>query len=143
MNRRRSFILLGLLCACSAGMDSARAAEPDPARVEVFYFHRTLRCPTCLTMETFTAEAAEHFSAEKNTGRLRFRAINLDDEGPRHFAQDYGLEFSSVVLSRWTNGQEAAWTNLPSAWSVVGDRSNFIAYVEMEISKQLGQLPKE
>jgi hypothetical protein len=48
-----------------------------------------------------------------------------------------------VVLSRRVSGKEVAWTNLPAVWEVVGDKSNFIAYVEMEIAKQLEQLPKE
>ena len=138
MSRRGSFVLLGLLLACSAS-----ATDPTPSCVDVFYFHRTLRCPTCLNMEAFTAETAEHFSAERDAGRIRFRAINLDDESDRHFEQDYSLEFSSVVLSRRVNGQEVAWTNLPSIWELVGDKQNFIAYVETEISKQLDQLPKE
>jgi len=136
-------VFLGVLLAGLPFADRPTAAESDPAHVAVFYFHRTARCPTCLNMEAHTIEAVGHFPAERETGRILFRAVNLDDESERHFAQDYALEFSSVVLSRRVNGQEAAWTNLPAVWSVVGDKSNFIAYVEMEIAKQLEQLPKE
>ena len=142
MIRRRPFARLGLLLlACAA---AGRAAAPPPAaHVDVLYFHRTARCPTCLDMEAYAAEAAAHFPAERKAGRILFRAINLDDESNRHYEQDYALEFSSVVLSRRVNGQETAWTNLPAAWSVVGDKPNFIAYVETEIARQLEKLPKE
>jgi hypothetical protein len=142
MKSLRLIFLPGLLLACAAIL-SAAAVEPALTRLEVFYFHRTLRCQSCLNMEAFTAEAAQCFSAEQDTGRLHFRAINLDDENDRPFEQDYALEFSSVVLSRRVNGQEVAWTNLPSVWELVGDKQNFIAYVETEIAKQLAQLPKE
>ena len=116
---------------------------PAEAQVEVFYFHRTLRCPSCVDMETFAAEAVGHFTDAQNAGRLRWRVINLDDEGNRHFEQDYALEFNSVVLSRRVNGQEVAWTNLPDAWKLIGDKPTFIAYIESEILPQLEQLPKE
>ena len=141
MSRRQPFALLGLLLLVSMAAGWA-AAPPPAAHVDVFYFHRTARCPTCLDMEAYTAEAAGHFSAEREAGRIHFRAVNLDDENDRHYEQDYALEFSAVVLSRRVNSQEAAWTNLPDAWAFVGDKSNFLAYVETEISKQLEQLPK-
>ena len=142
MSRRQPFVRLGLLLlACTAA--GWAAAPPPAAHVDVLYFHRTARCPTCLDMEAYTAEAAGRFAAGREAGRILFRAINLDDETDRHYEQDYALEFSSVVLSRRVNGQEAAWTNLPAVWSVVGDKPNFIAYVETEIARQLEQLPKE
>ena len=142
MSRRQPFALLGLLLLASTAAGWA-AAPPLATHVDVLYFHRTARCPTCLDMEAYAAEAAAHFPAEREAGRILFRAINLDDENARHYEQDYALEFSSVVLSRRVNGQEAAWTNLPAVWSVVGDKPNFIAYVETEIAGQLEQLPKE
>ena len=122
---------------------TAAGAPPAEAQVEVFYFHRTLRCPSCVDMETFAAEAVGHFTDAQKAGRLRWRVINLDDEGNRHFEQDYALEFNSVVLSRRVNGQEVAWTNLPDARKLIGDKPTFIAYIESEILPQLEQLPKE
>jgi hypothetical protein len=140
MNRRLIFSFLGLLLVCTA-FPSVWAADPSPDRVDVLYFHRTLRCPGCLDMEAFAAEAVARFPAERDAGRLTWRAINLDDPDQRHFEQDYALEFNSVVLSRRASGREAVWTNLPDVWPLVGDRSNFVAYVEMEIGAQLDRLP--
>ena len=133
-------LLLGLLLVCAA-FRSAWAADPSPDRVDVLYFHRTARCHGCLDMEAFAAEAVARFPAEREAGRLTWRAINLDDPDQRHFEQDYALEFNSVVLSRRASGREEAWTNLPAVWPLVGDRSNFVAYVEMEIGAQLDRLP--
>ncbi len=145
MSRRRPFVLLGALLACAAVVTVlADAVEPRPAtQVEATYFHRTLRCPACIDMEAFIAEAVGHFPAERDAGRLQWRVINLDDEGNRHFEKDYALEFNSVVLSRRVNGQEVAWTNLPDVWKLIGDQPTFIAYIESEIRPQLEKLPKE
>ena len=142
MKRFRLIVLCGLLLASKAVVPTI-AADPAASRVDVFYFHRTFRCTGCLNMEAYAAEATERLTAEREAGRLLFRAINLDEESDKHFAKDYALEFSSVVLSRRVHGQEAAWTNLPAAWELVGDKQNFVAYVETEIAKQLEQLPKE
>jgi hypothetical protein len=139
MIRHLSLVFLGLSLVCTGG-----ATEPPPsAQVVVLYFHRTARCPTCLNLEAYTAEAVGHFPADRESERLQWRAVNLDEESNRHFAPDYALEFSSVLLSRRVGGKEVAWTNLPAVWAIVGDKSNFIAYVEMEIAKQLEQLPKD
>ena len=139
----RRALLFGLFLAGHAMAAGAGGTLPASNRVEVFYFHRTTRCHGCLDMEAFTAAAADRFPAERLSGRLTFRAVNLDDATDRHFAQDYALDFSSVVLSRRVAGQEAAWTNLSKAWELVGDQTNFTAYVEMEIAAQLKQLSGE
>ena len=139
MNILRAIAFLGLWIALSAG---SRAAEQPQAQVNVLYFHRTARCPSCLNMETYATEAVSRFPSERDSGHLAWRAVNIDEPADRHFQQDYALEFSSLVLSRREGGREIAWTNLPDAWALVGDKSNFIAHVEMEISKQLEQLPK-
>ena len=93
-------------------------------------------------MEAYAAEAVARFATDREAGRLSWRAVNIDEPGDRHFQQDYALEINSLVLSRHEAGREVAWTNLPDVWALVGDKSDFVAYVEMEISKQLEQLPK-
>ncbi len=140
MNILRAIAFLGLWIALSAG---SRAAEQPQAQVNVLYFHRTARCPSCLNMEAYASEAVSRFAIECGSGRLAWRAVNIDEPADRHFQQDYALEFNSLVLSRREGGQEIAWTNLPDVWTLVGEKSNFVAYVEMEIVKQLKQLPKE
>ena len=136
------FLVLALACATVPFPGGAAETRSAP-RVEAFYFHRTLRCPACLDMENFTAEAVGRFAAACEAGRLRWRIVNLDDEENRHYVRDYAIEFNSVVLSRQVNGQEVAWTNLPDAWKFIGDKPTFIAYVESEILLQLERLPKE
>jgi len=140
MNMPRTIAFLGLWLALSVG---SRAAEQPQAQVKVLYFHRTARCPSCLNMEAYASEAVSRFSSARDSGRLAWRAVNIDEPADRHFQQDYALEFNSLVLSRREGGQEIAWTNLPDVWALVGDKSNFVAYVEMEIAKQLKQLSKE
>lgn len=140
MNILRAIAFLGLWLALSAG---SRAEEQLQAQVNVLYFHRTARCPSCLNMEAYTSEVLSRFAAEREAGRLAWRAVNIDEPAARHFQQDYALEFNSLVLSRREGGQEIAWTNLPDAWALVGDKSNFVAYVETEIAKQLEQLSKK
>ncbi len=134
--------ILALLSLGLALAPESRSEDGPPAQVCVLYFHRTIRCPSCLDMESFAAAAISRFAAEQEAGRLAWRAVNIDEPDNQHYQQDYALEFNSLVLSRRIGGREVAWTNLPDVWALVGDKSNFTAYVEMEILKQLQQLPK-
>ncbi len=128
-----------LLVALMAG-SSAVASEPAPSRVDVLFFHRTFRCPDCLHMEAYAAEAVAARPTERDAGRLGFRAFNLDVGDHSQYSERYGVETSAVVLSQVTDGQETAWTNLPLVWQLVENRQNFMAYLDMEISGQLDQL---
>ena len=139
MKMRSTVVALGVWLALASG---ERGEEAPQAQLQVLYFHRTARCPSCLNMEAYAAEAVERFASDRDAGRISWRAVNIDEPGDRHFQEDYALEVNSLVLSRHEAGREVAWTNLPDVWALVGDKSNFVAYVETEISKQLEQLPK-
>ena len=139
MKMRSTVVALGVWLALASG---ERGEEAPQAQWQVLYFHRTARCPSCLNMEAYAAEAVERFASDRDAGRISWRAVNIDEPGDRHFQEDYALEVNSLVLSRHEAGREVAWTNLPDVWALVGDKSNFVAYVETEISKQLEQLPK-
>mgnify|MGYP003595574300 CR=1 FL=1 len=139
MKMRSTVVALGVWLALASG---GRGEEAPQAQLQVLYFHRTARCPSCLNMEAYAAEAVERFASDRDAGRISWRAVNIDEPGDRHFQEDYALEVNSLVLSRHEAGREVAWTNLPDVWALVGDKSNFVAYVETEISKQLEQLPK-
>ena len=138
----KGWIILALLSLGLALSSESRSEDKPQAQVCVQYFHRTVRCPSCLDMESFAAAAVSRFAADQEAGRLAWQTINIDEPANRHFQQDYALEFNSLVLSRRTGGREVAWTNLPDVWALVGDKTNFVAYVEMEILKQLQQLPE-
>lgn len=109
----------------------------DASRAEtvVYYFHGTMRCPTCLKMEQYAREAVEKaFVAEINAGRIAWQALNYDEPANEHFLKEYGLTASAIVVVSWTHAGTATWRSLDRIWDLVGDEAAFKAYVVEAVS---------
>lgn len=110
------------------------AAEPSPD-VVVFYFHRTVRCHSCLQIEEWAGQAIEtYFAGELAAGVIAWRPVNIEEPGNRHFEKDYELTTQSLVLVRMRNGRPAEWKNLKSVWEFLGDYARMTEYVRSELS---------
>jgi len=122
-------------------VNSSRVAEnvPSAPKVVVYYFHGNTRCITCKKIESFARSAIESgFAAELKTGRIEFRAVNVEEPNNEHFVQDYQLVTRSVVLSRIRNGKQDTWKNLDQVWTFVRDPDAFNRYVVDETKQLLG-----
>lgn len=107
-------------------------ASPD---VVAFYFHRTVRCHSCLEIEEWARQAIEmHFAGELTGGLIEWRPVNIDKPGNEHFEKDYELTTQSLVLVRMRDGQPAEWKNLKSVWELLGDCARMTEYVRSEMS---------
>ena len=50
-----------------------------PDKIEVFLFHSTQRCTTCIAIGRLAGETVnEYFQPELKSGKIEFRAINID-----------------------------------------------------------------
>jgi hypothetical protein len=117
----------------------APAPADEPARlVLVTYFTTDVRCPTCLKIEKQTREAVESgFAAELAAGTLRFESINFDQAANKHFIEDYGLAFKTVVVSERREGKEVKWESYDKVWDLVNEADAFATYLQEGISKHL------
>ena len=67
--------------------------------VTVYYFHRTLRCPTCLRIEELARDVLQHqFADEQATGTVIWRMINIEKPENVHFEKDFDLKAQSLVI---------------------------------------------
>ena len=108
------------------------------AHVVAYYFHGTMRCPTCYKLEQYSKEAIEvNFKNELASGKLVFSAINTDEKGNEHFVNDYQLYTKSLVISLVKYGKEIKSKNLAKIWEYVGDKQKFYSYVTEEIKNFL------
>ena len=121
--------------------DSLMPEEPPaslPNRVTVYYFHRTLRCDTCLKFEAYTDEAIRSsFESELNSGVLEWRVVNLDDPGNEHFVDDYYITESSVIAVEFRDEEQSDWANLDAIWGLVGDKPAFLSYIRSAVEVRL------
>ena len=112
-----------------AGGDAAAAQAPSTG-VVAYYFHGDFRCRTCLAIErqaheTITAD----FADELSSGRLIWRALNIEQPGNEHFVEDFKLVTRSLVLVSYRDGAVVRWQNLDKVWQLVRDEELFSQYV--------------
>ena len=130
--------------AAPASADAAPTGSPAPAdRVEpshvmVFYFHRTIRCETCLKFEALTERALrDAFADELASGRLVWQVMDFEEPGNEPLTSKYGIFESSVVALKLAGESEVEWKKLDAIWTLVGDEGAFMDYIESEVSAYL------
>src|SRR4030042_183035 len=101
----RRKIKYAALLLCVLSFTTAARASDD--KVIACYFHGSFRCYTCTNMEKYSREALEaNFKDALASGRLEFRAVNVEERGNEHFAKDYQLYTKSLILSLVKDGKE-------------------------------------
>jgi hypothetical protein len=140
--------LAGLITGCQkAGVPDTNtttaAAEPlmkgEPV-VVAYYFHRTVRCPTCLAIEATAARVVnEDFSQQVAEGRLMWVPCNLDDPDAKDFQKQFDVSGSTLVLSKLDGRNDPKYKKLENVWELVGDSAKFDDYVRAEVHQFLNE----
>jgi hypothetical protein len=120
--------------AATAGDAAATQPAPSTSGAVAYYFHRTLRCKTCLAIESLAKEALEAaFADALKDGRLVWRPTDIEQPGNEHFAEDFALTTSSLVIASYRDGELVEWELLPEVWELVDDPLRFQEYVWMAV----------
>jgi hypothetical protein len=89
-------------------------------------------------MESYSKHAIEAgFRPELNSGRVEFRIVNMQLPENRHFAKEFHLNTSSLILVHLRDGKQVHWRNMELVWDFVGDLSTFMKYVQSAVRKYL------
>ncbi|HOC68114.1 MAG: hypothetical protein BWX80_00865 [Candidatus Hydrogenedentes bacterium ADurb.Bin101] len=118
---------------------SAQNLQTGPGKeIRVYYFHRTLRCPNCLKIESLARETVQtFFPVELESGTVQWHAVNVDEEDKKHFVDDYGLSTQTLIVAEFSGGKQSRWKNLDKVWDLLDNDVDFGQYVEMEIRDYL------
>jgi len=109
--------------------------------IVAYYFHGNFRCYSCYRIEQLSKEAIEYyFKNELDSGKLIFKAVNVEEKGNEHFIQDYQLYTKSLIISLVKDGKEVKFNNLTRVWEFFGNKQRFFEYVRDEITKYLKEL---
>jgi hypothetical protein len=114
-------------------------AGAEPSKVIAFYFHRTVRCQSCLAIEDISRQAIEAgFIDALGDGRLEWRPLNLDEAENAHFEKDFELTTQSLVLATIQGAKVIEWRNLKDVWKLLDNPVELERYVHDEVAKYLG-----
>lgn len=130
---------VGLAARAAESVPAAELAPADSLVVTAYYFHRTFRCETCIHMEeVITSVLAERFSAETAGGRLRWTALDYEDEAHAPLYASYGLKDGpAFVLSRRLGEREESWLELAKIWEQTDQPERLTEYLASQIRRSL------
>jgi hypothetical protein len=124
--------------AVPGASNASAAVAGSHAKVIAYYFHVTVRCQTCRTIEAYSKEAIDKgFAGDLKNGAIEWRLVNVQLPENRHFIQDYRLFTRSLVLVKVRDGKQVEWRNLEKVWDLVGDKADFVKYVQTNVKDYL------
>ncbi|MCX6009502.1 MAG: nitrophenyl compound nitroreductase subunit ArsF family protein [Chloroflexi bacterium] len=95
----------------------------SPDRVDVVYFHRPQRCPTCLCFEERIRYVVNtYFQKELSNGKMTFGVYNIGDNKNADIVKKYGAVGSQLFINTVKDGTDYI-RDIQDIWSW-GCRSN-------------------
>ena len=114
--------------------------NPQPNRLIVYYFHRSIRCAGCINVETAAYEAAVLDHAEEIAeGILEWHSINFDEPEHEHFIEEYNLYYQALIFAEVRSGEVIRWNDMAEVWQ---HWSNSVKAREI-VSEQIDQWLEE
>jgi predicted transcriptional regulator len=93
------FVLVSSSCGEVSGKSESVAVSTKDKRVDVYYFHFTRRCVTCVAVENESKKAIEELYADKiKTGEVIFHEVNLDLEDGKKIAQELNQNGQGLIV---------------------------------------------
>jgi len=93
-------LLPGMFLSCKAQKEEKNTQDVvQKASVEVYYFHYTRRCPTCIAVEEETKKAV----AELYGGKVSFASYDLDEAEGQKKGEAVGVSGQTLVIVNGKN----------------------------------------
>lgn len=109
-------------------------AKENKYTIDIIYFHATLRCQTCLSIEEFIKKSVElSFEKELKDSTLTLKSLDFLQSENEHYQEKYKFDTQTLTLSKKLNGNEVKWKNLDKIWDYVNDFEKFKKYIKKEI----------
>jgi len=110
------------------------------SKVEVFLFHATQRCSTCIIIgQLAKATIEERFPEQLKAGKIDFREINIDLPENKALAEKFQAGGSSLFINAIVNGQDNIKQDT-MVWQLTGgDGTNFKDYLYNKINTLFGK----
>jgi hypothetical protein len=145
---------LGCRAAAPVGREDPASLADDPAATRVgaetaardgvvvaYYFHKTFRCISCLSMETMAVHAIEgHFAQQVQDGRVVWTPVNIEDPTTKALQQQLEVRGNGLVLVRMENGVYRESKRLDELWGLLDHSDAFSKYLVDQINAYLSSV---
>ena len=135
-------ILLAIINVSSVkteAVDSSQSAKQSADKVQVYLFHATQRCITCITIGKYAGETVdEYFQPELRDGKIEFREINIDLPENKELAQKFQASGSALFINAISNNQDNISEDT-RVWRLTQDEIQFKDYLKNKLNNLLGK----
>lgn len=117
---------------------TAEVQNSKPAeKIQVFLFHPTQRCITCITIGKYAKETVEQkFPEELKSGKIEFREVNIDLPENKELATKFKAAGSSLFINPIVDGEDNIKEDT-QVWWLVSNEQGFISYLSDKIKTLL------
>ena len=114
-------------------------AQVKNVQIDILYFHATIRCHACLTIEDFIKNSVElYFEKELKDSTITLKSLDFLQPKNGHYQEQYKFDTQTLIISKKINRKEVQWKNLDKIWDYENDFKKFKKYITNEIKKILG-----
>lgn len=137
-------ILCGFVVGCTSTAPNVNTTFPAPLsttstveRVEVFHFHRTQQCPSCIAIGNLTENTLKaNFKNELASGRLVFSHVGYELPENAALAANYGVAGSSLWIGVY-NGSVFHKEQDLKVWYLIDDENAYSTHLTELVTKRL------
>lgn len=148
-NKRFSLIMVLLLllglAALAAGCTTPVETSANPGnnpsgsveKVEVYHFHATRQCYSCITLGAYAEETVNtYFAPELASGRVVFGHVNVDLPENKALVEQYGPTGSSLWIGVYKKTGFYKEENV-NVWYKIGNKDDYMVYLKGVIENRL------
>jgi hypothetical protein len=96
---KKLVLVFVLLLAVGMEMQAQDDKTVNLPKVEVYYFHATMRCPTCMAIEEQTKKTLDdNFAEELKSGTVKLTVLNLEEKENKAITEKFEIGWSSLIL---------------------------------------------
>lgn len=106
-------------------------------KVEVYHFHATRQCYSCITLGAYAEETVNtYFAPELASGRVVFGHVNANLPENKALVERYGPTGSSLFIGVYDKDGFHKEENV-NVWYKIGDKEEYMTYLRGVIEKRL------
>ncbi|PLX13819.1 MAG: hypothetical protein C0597_11090 [Marinilabiliales bacterium] len=95
-----AILFSGIVCNSTHGKERKTTNKfLNQVKVEIYYFHYTRRCVTCMAVENVTKEALEEiYTSQLKNEDIVFKTINLDEADSEEIAEKLNVSGQTLLI---------------------------------------------
>jgi len=126
-------------CATQAeqGKNPGKTISGSVERVEVYHFHATRQCYSCIVLGEYAQETmTTYFAPEIQSGKVVFAHVNVDLPENKEVFERYRPTGSSLWIGV-IDGDGFHKEQIIKVWYKLGDKDEYMTYLKEVIEKRL------